>query len=133
MLFIIHRSSPKVINCNRHAVIIFSVEFNLSRTKTEDLKPFHRLLFSRAGMVSMFILGRYHRTFVGFIMPLVNRFKVHEIKKNIKKFSGFTFASDSSDYQRKRSVVEKYVFVGDIVSRFAERSLNINFLIAGCR
>ena len=33
--------------------IIVSVEYNIRRTKAEDLKPLHRILFKRVGTVSI--------------------------------------------------------------------------------
>ena len=34
-------------------------------------------------------------------------FQMNEIKKNIRKFSGFPFEKDSTEFMRKKAVVEK--------------------------
>ncbi|KAG8202004.1 hypothetical protein JTE90_010375 [Oedothorax gibbosus] len=58
------------------------IELQIQKTSSNDLKPLHRLLFNRAG-------------------------GPNEIKRNIRKFSGFTFAKDSSEYDKLKSRIEK--------------------------
>lgn len=35
--------------------------------------------------------------------------KISEIKKNIRRFSGFTFKKDSPEFERKKNYVDKLV------------------------
>ncbi|XP_035232868.1 protein DEK-like, partial [Stegodyphus dumicola] len=58
------------------------IEFQIQRNKLPDLKPLHKILFNRVG-------------------------SGNEIKKNIRKFCGFTFEKNSQEYERKKAVVEK--------------------------
>ena len=62
--------------------IFFSVTHYLTVTKAADLKSLHKLLFMRAGTI-------------------------HEIKKNIKKFSGTTEAKDSKEREKRLAVAQK--------------------------
>lgn len=62
---------------------IARVEFFLSKQTALELKPLHRLCYTRPG----------------------TKF---EIKKNLRAFSGFPFTEDSEEYQKKRAALEKY-------------------------
>lgn len=55
------------------------------RYKVENLKLLHKVCFNRTG-------------------------KVPVIKKNIRKFNGFDFDKDSTDYEKKRAMLSKYVY-----------------------
>jgi len=58
------------------------IELQLQKTKTADLKNLHKILFNRPG-------------------------SGNEIKKNIRKFSGFAFEEDSTEFSRKKASLEK--------------------------
>ncbi|XP_013417083.1 protein DEK [Lingula anatina] len=59
------------------------IEHFLNKTKSEELKPLHRILYNRVGSAS-------------------------EIKKNIRQFSGFPFESDSTEFEKKVASLNKY-------------------------
>ncbi|KAM7294307.1 protein DEK isoform X2, partial [Ixodes scapularis] len=59
------------------------IENEINKHKADSLKGLHKILFNRAGA------------------PM-------EIKKNLKKFSGFTFDKDSADYDKKKKALIKY-------------------------
>lgn len=58
------------------------VEFQLGKTLSDDLRPLHRLLFQRAGSAS-------------------------EVKRNIRRFSGFTFPKNSTEQKKKTDQLNK--------------------------
>ncbi|CAL1298535.1 unnamed protein product [Larinioides sclopetarius] len=58
------------------------IEFQIQKSAIEDLKPLHRILFGRVGAAS-------------------------QIKKNIRKFSGFSFVKNSLEFDRKKAITEK--------------------------
>ncbi|KAK7489462.1 hypothetical protein BaRGS_00019261 [Batillaria attramentaria] len=58
------------------------VEFKLAHTKAMELKPLHRLLFNRAGSTT-------------------------EVKKNIRQFSGYTFAKGDKEYEKRVASMNK--------------------------
>ncbi|GFT70313.1 protein DEK [Nephila pilipes] len=58
------------------------IEHQIVKTSIEDLKPLYRILFGRVGAAP-------------------------QIKKNIRKFSGFPFEKKSTEFDRKKAVVEK--------------------------
>ncbi|ESP05338.1 hypothetical protein LOTGIDRAFT_152179 [Lottia gigantea] len=58
------------------------IEFRINQHKAEDLKVFHRILFSRTGTAN-------------------------EIKKNIRLFNGFPFEVDDKEYTKRMSVLNK--------------------------
>lgn len=59
------------------------VEFQLQKTHYDDLKPLHRLLFERVASSV-------------------------ELKKNIRRFSGFAFSADSAEKKKKLDKLTKY-------------------------
>ncbi|KAI0226492.1 Protein DEK, partial [Lamellibrachia satsuma] len=61
---------------------IENVEFQLKRVHGDELKPLHRVLYHRAGTTT-------------------------EVKKNIRKFCGFTYAKNSADYDKRVQVIAK--------------------------
>ncbi|XP_070556673.1 protein DEK-like [Ptychodera flava] len=63
------------------------VELQLKKANSDALKPLHRLLFSRPG-------------------------SAFEIKRNIRKFSGFPFSRDASDYEKKENILIKFTVSG---------------------
>uniref|UniRef100_A0A914XQE2 DEK-C domain-containing protein n=1 Tax=Plectus sambesii TaxID=2011161 RepID=A0A914XQE2_9BILA len=62
----------------------------ISRTKPDELKHLHRLLFGRPGTS-------------------------HEVRKNIRAFNGFSFGSGSAEYEKKKAAMEKMT-KSDLVS-----------------
>lgn len=58
------------------------IEHQIQKTSIEDLKPLHRILFGRVGSAP-------------------------QIKRNIRKFSGFPFEKKSTEFDRKKATVEK--------------------------
>ncbi|GFR05318.1 protein DEK [Trichonephila clavata] len=58
------------------------IEHQIQKTSIEDLKPLHRILFGRVGSAP-------------------------QIKRNIRKFSGFPFEKKSTEFDRKKTTVEK--------------------------
>ncbi|KAH7934229.1 hypothetical protein HPB49_023215 [Dermacentor silvarum] len=58
------------------------IEHNIKRERLESLNALHRLLFGRPGAPS-------------------------EIKKNLRKFSGFPFEKDSAEYVKRQKMVAK--------------------------
>uniref|UniRef100_A0A914VU88 DEK-C domain-containing protein n=1 Tax=Plectus sambesii TaxID=2011161 RepID=A0A914VU88_9BILA len=62
----------------------------ISRTKPDELKHLHRLLFGRPGTS-------------------------HEVRKNIRAFNGFSFGSGSAEYEKKKGAMEKMT-KSDLVS-----------------
>ncbi|XP_037567933.1 protein DEK [Dermacentor silvarum] len=58
------------------------IEHNIKRERSESLKGLHRLLFGHPGAPS-------------------------EIKKNLRKFSGFPFEKDSAEYVKREKMVAK--------------------------
>uniref|UniRef100_A0A1B6CRB1 DEK-C domain-containing protein n=1 Tax=Clastoptera arizonana TaxID=38151 RepID=A0A1B6CRB1_9HEMI len=58
------------------------IEHNLQRYNIETLKPLHKICFNRVG-------------------------KPHVIKKNIRKFNGYDFKKDSTEYEKKKQVISK--------------------------
>ncbi|XP_037565866.1 protein DEK-like [Dermacentor silvarum] len=58
------------------------IEHNIKRERSESLKALHRLLFGRPGAPS-------------------------EIKKNLRKFSGFPFEKDSAEYVKREKMFAK--------------------------
>ncbi|KAK2189342.1 hypothetical protein NP493_109g07023 [Ridgeia piscesae] len=61
---------------------IDNIEYQLRKVHGDDLKPLHRVLYSRAGTTT-------------------------EVKKNIRKFCGFTFEKNSPEYQKRVQVITK--------------------------
>ncbi|XP_028673389.1 protein DEK [Erpetoichthys calabaricus] len=55
----------------------------ISKTKTDDLRPLHKLLFNRPGTAA-------------------------NVKRNIRLFSGFPFEEGSDQYKKKHEVLKKY-------------------------
>ncbi|PRD31282.1 UNVERIFIED_CONTAM: Dek [Trichonephila clavipes] len=58
------------------------IEHQIQKTSIEDLKALHRILFGRVGSAP-------------------------QIKRNIRKFSGFPFEKKSTEFDRKKGTVEK--------------------------
>lgn len=58
------------------------IEMQIQKIKVPDLKPLHKIIFNRTGAAN-------------------------EIRKNIRKFSGFPFEKDSAEYNRRKMAVEK--------------------------
>uniref|UniRef100_T1J8V0 Protein DEK n=1 Tax=Strigamia maritima TaxID=126957 RepID=T1J8V0_STRMM len=58
------------------------LEHQLQKMKVEDLKPLHKLLFNRAGAPN-------------------------EIRKNIRRFNGFAFDKESSEFEKKKNSLDK--------------------------
>ena len=58
------------------------IEVQIQKMKVPDLKPLHKILFNRTG-------------------------SANEIKKNIRKFSGFPFEKDSTEFSRKKTSLDK--------------------------
>lgn len=58
------------------------IEFQIQKTKTDELKVLHRILFNRPG-------------------------SGNEIKKNLRRFCGFTFTRDSPEYEKKKNNLDK--------------------------
>ncbi|KAF8791408.1 Protein DEK like protein [Argiope bruennichi] len=58
------------------------IEHQIQKTAIEDLKPLHRILYGRVGSAS-------------------------QIKKSIRKFSGFPFGKNSPEFDRKKASAEK--------------------------
>lgn len=71
------------------------IEFKLSRTKAEDTKPLHRLLFRRTG-------------------------SVHEVKKNIRQFSGFPFSSDDPEYEKRLQLLKGKGFTTAMIKKILD-------------
>ncbi|XP_071835949.1 protein DEK-like isoform X1 [Apostichopus japonicus] len=64
------------------------VEFQLNKTNADVLKPLYRVLFGRTG-------------------------KVNEIKRHIRKFSGFTFTKeDKTEYEKKEVQLNRFTTGG---------------------
>ncbi|KAJ8033007.1 Protein DEK [Holothuria leucospilota] len=63
------------------------IEFQLGKTNADMLKPLYRILFGRIG-------------------------KVTEIKKHIRKFSGFTFTKEDSDFEKKEIQLNRFTLAG---------------------
>lgn len=61
------------------------IEFKVSRTKAEDLKPLHRVLFRRTGQNT-------------------------EVKKNIRQFSGFPFSTSDKEYEKRVEMLKSKTF-----------------------
>ncbi|KAL4235614.1 hypothetical protein ACF0H5_004010 [Mactra antiquata] len=57
------------------------IEHMLSKTKAEDAKPLHKLLYRRQGAN-------------------------HDVKKNIRQFSGFPFAKDDAEYEKRLNLLK---------------------------
>ena len=53
-------------------------------SKQSDLTLLHRLLYKRVG-------------------------KAHEIKKNIREFSGFAFTKEDKEFESRKHTLEKYI------------------------
>ncbi|XP_022092571.1 protein DEK-like [Acanthaster planci] len=64
-----------------------NIEFYISRTNSENFRAFYRFLFGRPG-------------------------KAHEIKRNIRKFSGFNFEKESPEFTKKESTLVRYTMEG---------------------
>ncbi|XP_038057605.1 protein DEK-like [Patiria miniata] len=64
-----------------------NVEYYISRTNSENFRAIYRFLLGRTG-------------------------KAHEIKKNIRKFSGFNFDKDSPEYTKKEATLVRYTMEG---------------------
>jgi len=58
------------------------IEYKINKVKGEELKTLHRVLFGRVGAALT-------------------------AKKNIRQFSGFTFSKNSTEFEKKRAIVEK--------------------------
>ncbi|GIY05388.1 protein DEK [Caerostris extrusa] len=69
------------------------IEHQIQKTSIEDLKPVHKILFGRVGSAS-------------------------QIKKSIRKFSGFPFGKSSSEFKRKRAFAEK--LTANVLKRICE-------------
>ncbi|XP_077991693.1 protein DEK-like isoform X2 [Glandiceps talaboti] len=63
------------------------IDLQLKKANSDALKPLHRLLFARAG-------------------------STFEIKRNIRKFSGFPFTKEDSNYEKKENNLIKYTVSG---------------------
>ncbi|KAL8590460.1 hypothetical protein ACOMHN_011673 [Nucella lapillus] len=59
------------------------IEFKLNHIKAIDLKPLHRLLYSKAGTNN-------------------------EVKKNIRQFNGFTFAKGDKEFEKRVTSLNKF-------------------------
>ncbi|GBN17024.1 Protein DEK [Araneus ventricosus] len=58
------------------------IDYQIQKSAIEDLKPLHRILFGRVGAAS-------------------------QVKKSIRKFSGFPFVKNSPEFDRKKATTEK--------------------------
>nr|XP_023652275.1 protein DEK [Paramormyrops kingsleyae]XP_023652276.1 protein DEK [Paramormyrops kingsleyae] len=63
------------------------VAYYIGRTKADELKPLHKILFNRPGAVA-------------------------SLKKNIRQFSGFSFEASSDPYNKKRDVIKRLTLAG---------------------
>ncbi|XP_048882848.1 protein DEK isoform X2 [Brienomyrus brachyistius] len=63
------------------------VAYYIGRTKADELKPLHKILFNRPGAVA-------------------------SLKKNIRQFSGFLFEASSDPYNKKRDVIKRLTLAG---------------------
>ncbi|XP_058869395.1 protein DEK-like isoform X2 [Acipenser ruthenus] len=59
------------------------IQLVVGKMKAANLKPLHKLLYNRPGTIS-------------------------SLKKNIRRFSGFTFEEESDQYKKKREILKRY-------------------------